>query len=135
MGWFIPSTNAQKFYGGYKYPAAQAPTNSDSYTILLYCFVFVISIPFITFALLFSPPRTVVITQIRRHVSIVDSSPPSPYGSCLAFLLREGWSTFFPRRLASNCAYVHVRRPTAVDYFSIYANKFTISPQRDSNSR
>ena len=31
--------------------------------------------------------------------------PPPYYGSCLAFLSREDLSSFFPRRLASNCAY------------------------------
>ena len=30
-----------------------------------------------------------------------------PACRCLAFLSREGFSNFFPRRLASNCAYLH----------------------------
>ena len=30
-------------------------------------------------------------------------SPPLPYGSCHAFLSREDFSSFIPRRLASNC--------------------------------
>ena len=32
-------------------------------------------------------------------------SPPTHYDSCLAFLWREDFSSFFPRRLASNHAY------------------------------
>ena len=32
--------------------------------------------------------------------------PPTHYGSCLAFLSREDFSSFFPRRLASNCAHL-----------------------------
>ena len=31
--------------------------------------------------------------------------PPPHYGSCLAFLSGEDFSSFFPRRPASNCAY------------------------------
>ena len=45
-----------------------------------------------------------VVTQIRGHTA-GSSSPPIHYGSCLAFLSREDFSSFFPRRLASNCAY------------------------------
>ena len=34
------------------------------------------------------------------------SSPPTPlYGTYLAFFSREGFNTFFSRRLASDCAY------------------------------
>ena len=32
-------------------------------------------------------------------------SPPPHYDSCLVFLSREYYSSFFPRRLASKCAY------------------------------
>ena len=60
--------------------------------------------------------------------------PPPRYGSCLAFLSREESSFFFPRRLASNCAYPR-KALSAVDPFFIFANKFKISPRRDSNSR
>ena len=40
-------------------------------------------------------------------------SPPSHYGSCLAFLSREDFSSFSPRRLASNCPYPRHALPAA----------------------
>ena len=42
--------------------------------------------------------------------------PPRHYGSCLAFLSREDFSSFFQRRLASNCACLHYAL-SAVDAF------------------
>ena len=48
------------------------------------------------------PPSTVVITQIRGHIA---GYPPPHFGTRLAFLSRGEFSTFFPRRLASNWAY------------------------------
>ena len=64
---------------------------------------FFFPIPFIVFALLSLPP--LVVTQIRGHIA--GSSPPSPLRWYVpSFLSREeDFSTFFPRRLASNCAY------------------------------
>ena len=57
-------------------------------------------------------------------------SLPTHYGSCLAFLSREDFSSFSPRRLASNCAY-----PQQLIIFSFFfGNKLKISPRRDSNS-
>ena len=45
-----------------------------------------------------------VVTQIRGHIA--GSSPPLPTTvRALHFLSREDFSSFFPRRLASNCAY------------------------------
>ena len=48
-------------------------------------------------------------------------SPPPHYGSCLAFLSRDYFfSSSFPRRLASNCAYPrYVQAFSAVDPFFI----------------
>ena len=70
----------------------------------LYFFFFFFSIPFIIFALLFSlPPINSRNSDPGSHSRLF--SPPTHYGSCLAFLSRENFSSFFPRRLASNCAY------------------------------
>ena len=91
-------------------------------------FLFFSPIPFIVFVLLLQLPLYLVITtvpvvyimrqsrvaQIRGHKA--GSSPPSPllcyttYGACLAFLSREKLSIFFPRRMASNCAYTRFRQ-------------------------
>ena len=61
------------------------------------------SISSIFFALLFSlPPINSRNSDPGSHSRLF--SPPTHYGSCLAFLPREDFSSFFPRRLASNCA-------------------------------
>ena len=64
-------------------------------------FFFFLPIPFIVSTLLFSllPSRN------SDSGSLAGSSPPTHYGSCLAFLSREDFSSFFPRRLTSNYAY------------------------------
>ena len=85
----------------------------------------VLSSPFFSLSLL-------VVSQILGHIA--GSSPPPHYGSCLAFLSREDFSPFFPRRLASNCAYPRWAL-SAVDPFFFSANNFKMSPRRDSNSR
>ena len=59
-------------------------------------------IPFVVFALLFSlPPSRNADPGSHNRLFY----PPTHYGSCLAFFSREDFSSFFPRRLASNCAY------------------------------
>ena len=58
------------------------------------------SITFIVFALLFALPPSRN-SDPGSHSRLF--SPPTHYGSCLAFLSREDFSSFFPRRLASNC--------------------------------
>ena len=65
-----------------------------------FSFFFFFSILFIVFALLFSlrPSRN---SDPRSHSRLF--SPPTHYGSCLAFLSRQDFSYFFPRRLASSC--------------------------------
>ena len=45
----------------------------------------------------------IVVTQIRGRIA-GSFPPPTHYGSCIAFLSREDFSSFFPRRLASNRA-------------------------------
>ena len=55
--------------------------------------------PFIIIALLFS--LSLLVTQIRGHEE--NSSPSSPLRFAPCILSREGFSCFFPRRLASNC--------------------------------
>ena len=78
-------------------------TTSVSGTRVVFFFCF-FSIPFIIFALLFSLPPTVVVTQIRGNIE--GSHLPLPTTvRALHFLSREDFSSFFPRRLESNCAY------------------------------
>ena len=79
--------------------------------------VVVFFIPFIIFALQFSlPPSRNSDPGSHRRLF----SPPTHYGSCLAFLSRENFSSFFPRWLASNCAY-HARRSQRLILF-IYSS-------------
>ena len=54
-----------------------------------------------------------VVTQIWRHV--IGDPPPSPPAlryarTCLAFFLREGFNSFFPRRLAPYCTLAPIER-------------------------
>ena len=80
-----------------------------------------------------SPPIKIVVTQIRGHIA--GSSPLSTAVRALHFFSRQDFSSFFPRQLASNCAYQRSAL-SAVDFFSFFlANKFKSSPRRDSNSR
>ena len=57
---------------------------------------------YIFFALLFSLPPSRN-SDPGSHSRLF--SPPPHCGSCLAFLSRADFSSFFPRRLASTCAY------------------------------
>ena len=73
--------------------------------MLLLCqihfFIFIFSIPFIIFALLYSlPPRRN--SDPGSHSRLF--SPPTHYGSCVAFFFPRRFQ-LFPCRLASNCAY------------------------------
>ena len=72
------------------------------HTFFFFFFSCFCSIPFIMFALLFSLPPSRN-SDPRSHRGLF--SPPTHYGWCPAFLSREDFSSFFPRRLASNCAY------------------------------
>ena len=85
--------------------------------------------PFIVFARLFSLPPS---RNSDRGSHSRLFSPPTHYGSCRAFLSREDFSSSLvdSRR---KCAYPR-RALSAVDRFFIFANKFKISPRRDSNS-
>ena len=90
-------------------------------------------IQFIMFALTFSLPPTVVVTQIRGHIA--GSSSPLPTTVRALHFYRE--------KISALSSLVDSRRiaPTqAIDAlsswsFSIFAKKFTISPRWDSNSR
>ena len=65
-------------------------------------------IPFIIFALLSSLPPSLS-ADPGSHSRLF--SPPTHYGSCLAFLSRDDFSSYFPRRLASNrIVPTHARR-------------------------
>ena len=101
---------------------------------LRFCFSFFVSVPFIIFALLFSLPPSRN-SDPGSHSRLF--SPLTHYGSCLAFLSREDFSPFFPRRLASTCAYPRYALSAVDPYLFIFffASKFIISPRRDSNSR
>ena len=63
---------------------------------------FFFPMPCIIFALLFSLPPSLD-SDPGSYGRLF--SPPTHYGSCLALLSREDFSSFFPRRLASNYAY------------------------------
>ena len=67
-----------------------------------------LSSPFCSFSL----PPYLVVTQTRGHIVVAGSLLPPPHynGSCLSFLSREDFSSFFPRRLAWDCAYPRYRR-------------------------
>ena len=72
-----------------------------------------LSSPFYSLSLL-------VVTQIRGHMA--GSSPPLPhYGSCLSFLSREDFSSFFRRRLASNCAYPRKGSKQLMLFFYVFS--------------
>ena len=78
--------------------------------------LFFVFIPVIVLALVFSlPPINSRNSDPESHSRLF--SPPTHCGSCLAFLKREDFSSFFPRRLASNCAYPRPRTLSAVDPF------------------
>ena len=61
--------------------------------------------------------------------------PPTHCGSCLAFSSREDFSSLFPRRLASNCAYPRSALSAVDPFVFFFAYIFKISPRRDSNAR
>ena len=75
----------------------------------LFCYVLFFSIPVIIFALLFLSPS--YNSRNSNPGSRIRLFPPPPHhGMCLAFLSREDFGSFFPRRLASSCAYPRYSR-------------------------
>ena len=62
----------------------------------------------------------IVVTQIRGHIA--GSSSPSTLWP--AFLSREDFSSFFPRRLALNCVLTHARHSQQLLILFIFANTF-----------
>ena len=90
------------------------------------------TIPFIVFALLFSLPSSRN-SDPGSHSRLF--SPPTHYGSCLAFLSREDFSSFFPRRLASNWLLTHARRSQQLILFSFLQINSKSRHGGDSNSR
>ena len=50
-----------------------------------------------------------------------------------SFLSREDFSLFFPRRLASNCAYPRCQELLTIESFFIFANKVNVRPTWGSN--
>ena len=71
------------------------------------------AIAFIVFALLFSLPPSSRNSDLGPRSRLV--GPPPHYGSCLAFLSPEDFSSFFPRRLASN---THARHSQQLIFLS-----------------
>ena len=111
-----------------KFQEVHAPGKHPGRRIMHFFFFFP-SHSFIMFALLFSLPPS-------RNSDPGSNSrlffPPTHYGSCLAFLSREDFSSFFPVVTST------LEALSAVDPFLflfLFANKFKISPRRDSNSR
>ena len=80
----------------------------------LFLFFFFFSIPFIIFALLFSLPLINRNSDPGSHSRLFP--PPTHYGSCFAFLSREDFSSFLPRRIPSNCAYPRYALPAVVPF-------------------
>ena len=110
-------------------PNSKLHVRSCIYCLIISSFLFqsyLLSSPFCFLSLL-------VVTQIRGHIA--GSFPPLPTTvRALHFLSREDFSSFFPRRLGSNCAYPRKALSAVHPFLFIFANKFKISPRRDSNS-
>ena len=77
-----------------------------------------------------SPLLTVlmVVTQIRGHIAC--SSPPARYSSCLAFLSRQDFSSFFPGRLTANCAYSPYANSSTYAYHYQYSYPYVYSASK-----
>ena len=90
------------------------------------------SIPFIIFAPLFS---LLVVTQIRGHIA--GSSPPLPTTIRALHFFRENISALSSLVYSRRIVLTHARRSQQLILFFLlfFANKFKISPRRDSNSR
>ena len=84
------------------------------------------SIPFTIFALLFSLPPIIVGTQIRGHVAL---------GFVPCTFYREKISALYSLVDSRRIVLTHARRSQQLILFFIFANRFKISPRRDSNSR
>ena len=115
-------------------------TSCDAiYLVFIFIYFYFFSIPFIIFALLLSlsPSRN---SDPGSHSRLF--SPPAHYGSCIAFFSREDFSSFFPRRLTSNCAYPR-QALSAVDPVSFFCKEiqnlatsgFELTDQHQQHSR
>ena len=124
----MPSSNIPRF------PCCILDNKSVMLSRVLQRFLFLFSFFFFFHPIYYLRPYSLsllVVTQIRGQSRLF--SPPTHHGSCLAFLSQD-FSSFFPRRLASSCAYPR-QALSAVDPFFSFANKFRISPRRNSNPR
>ena len=105
--------------------------------ICLFSFLIFQSIIFITFALLFSLPLSVVVTHTRGHKARLFSLLPLVrFLTCIFFIVSRLPGPCFPRRLASACArlsypryYSSSRRSQQFSpfYFLCFANKLESS--------
>ena len=76
-------------------PSITSLVSGLNFVFSKYIYIF-FSIPFIIFALLSSLPSSRNSDPGSHRRLFI---PPTHYGSCLAFLAREDFSSFFPRRL------------------------------------
>ena len=90
-------------------------------------------IPFLMFALLFL--SLLVVTQIRGHIA--GSSPPIPTTVRALHFYRDNTSALSSRVDSHRIVLTHARRSQQLILilYVYIANKFKISPRRDSNSR
>ena len=95
----------------------------------VFCLFF--SIPFIIFALLFSLPPSRN-SDPESHSRLF---PPTHCGSCLAFFSREDFSSSLGDSRRIVLAHTLGALNNCWSFFFFFANKFNISPRRDSNSR
>ena len=100
-----------------------------------YIFQSIFAIPCIIFALLVSLPPSRN-SDPGSHSKL--SSPPTHYGLCLPFFYRKKLSALSSLVNSRQIGLTHARRSQQFILFfliTIFANKFKISPRRDSNSR
>ena len=98
--------------------------------LLFYFFPF-FSIPFMIFALLFALPPSRN-SDPGSHSRLF--SPPTHYGSRLAFFFREKIFALLPSSTRVELCLPTLGALSSYPFF-IFAYKFKISPRRDSNSR
>ena len=86
--------------------------------VLVYSFFF-FPITFIVLSLLFSLPPS---RKSDRGSYSRLISPRTHYGSCPAFLSRDDFSSFLPRRRASNCAHPREALSAVAPFFFLQIN-------------
>ena len=109
------------------YPPRAHGSLSPEHVTLDFFFFKYFPVPFNVSALLL-PCSVLVATQIRGSHKKTLLRPRPHYGACLAFLSREDFSSFFPRRLASNCLFVLRFKPyQALPHVSWYPQNIQLT--------